>query len=459
MEHHNDFFVVALAAFCVASALAFMRLGPRRGMVAALLGGTLFLPAFDATEGVPVFRTKTMFVAGVVLLVSLALDTRGWRRLRLSAFDLPALLLCAAPFLAAIANDLGPYEGASGVLSTSLTFGAPYLLGRLYLGDREGLADLAGGLVLAGLAYVPFCLWEIRMSPQLHRLVYGFAQTTMFAQNVRLGGYRPSVFMNHGLMVALFMASATLVAYWLWRTGARRALAGLPMGAIAAVLGVTTLLCKSTGAAALLLAGLAVLEGTRLLKRPALILLLLAVPPIYCAARLGGWDGEALVTAATGAAGGERAQSVEFRLRNERELVARALERPWLGWGRFGRSRIREETGRDLSITDSLWVITLGEGGLASLISLWLLLAMPVVLLVRAAPARHWSERGVASAAALAMVALLSLVDDLLNTMATPAVLLVSGALVTLYLAARAARQPVAVRPVVFGATGGRHAA
>jgi hypothetical protein len=401
-----------------------------------------------------------MFVAGVVLLVSLALDNQRWRRLRLSAFDLPALLLCMAPFLSAMANDLGPYEGASGVLSTSLVFGAPYLLGRLYLGDREGLADLAGGLVLAGLAYVPLCLWEVRMSPQLHRLTYGFAQTTMFAQNVRLGGYRPTVFMNHGLMVALFMASTTLVAYWLWRSGARRAMAGLPLGTIAAVLGVTTLLCKSTGAAALLLVGIAVLEGTRLLKRPALILLLLALPPIYCAARLGGWDAEVLVTAATGAAGGERAQSIQFRLRNERELVARALQRPGLGWGRFGRSRIRAETGRDLSITDSLWVVTLGEGGLASLLSLWLVLAMPVALLIRTAPARHWSERGVASASALAMVALLSLVDDLFNTMATPTVLLVSGALVTLHLAARAARRPLAaVRPVLFGEPGGRHAA
>ncbi len=459
MRQHNDFFEVALVAFCVASAVAFLRLGPRRGMVAALLGGTLFLPVFGATEGVPVFRTKAMFVGGVVLLLSLALDSRRWSRLRLSPFDLPALLLCASPFLSAIANDLGPYEGASAVLATSMVFGAPYLLGRLYLGDREGLADLAGGLVLAGLAYVPFCLWEVRMSPQLHRLAYGYAQTNMFAQNVRLGGFRPSVFMNHGLMVALFMASATLVAYWLWRTGARRAVAGLPLGAVVAVLGVTTLLCKSTGAAALLLMGIAVLEGTRLLKRPALILLLLAVPPVYCAARLGGWDGEALVTAATGAAGGERAQSVQFRLQNERELVARALQRPWLGWGRFGRSRIREETGRDVSITDSLWVITLGEGGLASLISLWLVLAMPVVLLVRAFPARHWSGRGLASASALAMVALLSLVDDLLNTMATPAVLLVSGALVTLHLAARAVRPPVAVRPVIFGEPGGRHAA
>jgi len=459
MGQPNDIFVVALAAFCVAAAACFVGLGPRRGMLAALLGGTMFVPVFGPAAGVPFLRTKAMFVAGVVLALSLALDGRRWRRLRPVAFDLPAVLLCVAPYLAAGANDLGPYEGGSGVLFASMVFGAPYLLGRLYLGDRDGLADLAGGLVLAGLVYLPLCLWEIRMSPQLHRLAYGFSPTTVFAQNVRFGGFRPSVFMNHGLMVALFMASATLVAYWLWRSGARRALVGLPMGAIAAALGVTTVLCKSTGAVALLLAGVAVLEGTRLFRTSLLVLLLLAVPPVYCAARIGGWGATELVLASAGAAGGDRAQSVQFRLRNEQELVAKAMERPWLGWGRWGRSRIFDESGRDVSIVDSLWIITLGESGLLGLISLWLVLAVPTLLLLRVAPARHWGERGVGAAAALALVGVIGLVDDLLNTMATPAVLVIAGALVSLHLAARSPRPALAAPPRALGGEEGRHAA
>jgi len=451
MGHPNGFFGVALVGFCAATVGCFLALGPRRGMLAALLGGTLFVPVFVATDGVPILRTKAMFVAGVVVAASLLLDLRRWSRLRLGWLDLPMLVLCATPFLAASANDLGPYEGWSAVFQTALVFGGPYLLGRLYLGDREGVADLAGALVLAGLVYVPLCLWEIRMSPQLHRLAYGFSPVEMFGQNIRFGGYRPVVFMNHGLMLALFMASATLVAYWLWRTGARRAVAlvglHLPMGLAAAALGLTTILCKSTGAVALLLAGIVVLEGTRLLRAPVLILLLLAVPPAYCAARVAGWSGEALIAATSGMVAAERAQSVEYRFANETLLVDKAMQRPWLGWGRWGRSRLHDATGRDVSVTDSLWVITLGETGLVGLVALGLALGLPILLLLRAAPARHWGERGVASAAALAAVGLIGMADDLLNTMATPAALAIAGALVALWRAARAARTAAPARP------------
>jgi hypothetical protein len=447
MGQPNAFFAVALVGFCVATVWCFLALGPRRGMLASLLGGTLFVPVFVATAGVslvPILRTKAMFVAGVVVAASLLLDTRRWGRLRPGLLDLPMLVFCFTPFLAASANGLGAYEGWSAVIHASVVFGGPYLLGRLYLGDREGLADLAGALVVAGLVYVPLCLWEIRMSPQLHRLAYGFSPVAMFGQNIRFGGYRPVAFMSHGLMLALFMASATLVAWWLWRTGARRALTVLglriPMGLAAAALGVTTVLCKSTGAVALLLVGAAVLEGTRRLRSPVLILALLAVPPAYCAGRLAGWTGEALLAAASGSVAAERAQSIEYRFENETLLVEKALQRPWLGWGRWGRSRIHDETGRDVSVTDSLWVITLGETGLVGLIALGLALGLPILLLLRAAPARHWADKGVASASALAAVALIGMMDDLLNTMATPAALAIAGALVSLWRVARAAR-------------------
>ncbi|MBI5071119.1 MAG: hypothetical protein HZB56_23115 [Deltaproteobacteria bacterium] len=440
MGQANGFFGVALIAFCAAAAGCFLALGPRRGMVVALLGGTLFVPVFEASAGVPLLRTKAMFVAGVVLILSLVLDARRWIRFRPSLLDLPVLVLCAAPYLAATANDLGAYEAWSAVFAATLVFGGPYLLGRVYLGHRRGLAELAVALVGAGLVYVPLCLWEIRMSPQLHRLAYGYSPTAMFAQNMRFGGFRPVVFMNHGLMVALFMASATLVAYWLWRTAARRKVAGIPLGAAWAVLGVTTLLCKSTGAAALLLVGIAVLEGTRLLRLPVLVLLLAAVPPVYCAARLAGWAGDGLVAAAANSVAAERAQSVGYRFVHETALVEKAMERPWLGWGRWGRSRIHDPSGRDVSVTDSMWIIALGETGLVGLLSLGLVLGLPVLLLLRAAPARHWAEPRVASAAALAAVALIGMVDDLLNTMATPAVLVIAGALISLWVAARAAR-------------------
>ena len=67
----------------------------------------------------------------------------------------------------------------------------------------------------AALIYAPLCLLELRLSPQLHRWVYGYHQHD-FVQTMRDGGYRPMVFMEHGLMVSFWMAAAALTAFWLW---------------------------------------------------------------------------------------------------------------------------------------------------------------------------------------------------------------------------------------------------
>ena len=78
-------------------------------------------------------------------------------------------------------------------------------------GDRRCPGRRGTGLC----ATVP---WEVRMSPQLHSSMYGF-RPFRFDQAYRWGGYRPSVFMQHGIALGLFMASCTLVAFWLWRSG------------------------------------------------------------------------------------------------------------------------------------------------------------------------------------------------------------------------------------------------
>ena len=68
---------------------------------------------------------------------------------------------------------------------------------------------------------MPLCLYEIRMSPQLHYLVYGF-YPSFFGMSVRFGGYRPTVFLQHGLAVGMWMTSASLVGVWLWYSRASR---------------------------------------------------------------------------------------------------------------------------------------------------------------------------------------------------------------------------------------------
>ncbi|HET9552877.1 MAG TPA: hypothetical protein VFP50_07905 [Anaeromyxobacteraceae bacterium] len=440
---------LAMAAYPPLAIAAFKLFGPRRGLLAALVGGWLFLPWFDGRpELIPMYdvlhvRTKASLVSVVLLLVSLALDWGRWRSFRPRLLDLPVVVLCLLPAASALANGLGANEGGSAVLEGLLAWGVPWLLGRVYLGDPGGLLDLALALVSGALAYVPFCLWEIRMSPQLHRIVYGFYQHHL-SQTYRpslYGLFRPMVFLQHPLMVALFMASAAVAALWLWRTGARRTVGPIPIAWAGAVLVAMTLLCKSVGSIALLGAGLAALEATRRLRTTALVVALALVPPAYCAARLTGWAGDRLVAAATDAAGADRAESLEFRLLNEDMLIAKALQHPWLGWGRAGGGfRVYDERGRDISITDGLWIITLGVLGVGGLAALGLVLLLPPWLLVRAFPGRHWGDRRLAPATALAVAMLMGAVDSLLNAEVVLVFPVLGGALASFSLLVKEAR-------------------
>ncbi len=61
--------------------------------------------------------------------------------------------------------------------------------------------------------------------------------------------------------------------------------------------------------------------------------------------------------------GEDRAESIQFRVDNERRLVQRAWIRPLLGWGRYGRSFGFDEEGHLAAIPDSLWIITFGGTG------------------------------------------------------------------------------------------------
>lgn len=437
MGQPNLLVPVALVAFALAVAVAFALLGPRQVVLPALLAGWLFLPHFDGRFDFLVLHSKAAFVSTIVLLGCLVFDTGRWRRFRPRLLDLPMAVLCLAPFATALHNNLGAYEGLAATVDAATSWGAAYLLGRRYLGGPRRVRDLAVALAAAGLVYVPFCLWEIRMSPQLHHWLYGF-RAASFDTVFRFGGYRPEVFMQSGLAVGMFMASATLSAAWLWRTRAEEAVWRVPIPWACAVLGVTTLLCKSTGAILLLLAGLGALEATRRLRTPALILVLALAPAAYCAARISGWDAEGLIDLSERIAE-ERAASVRYRVQNEHDLIHKAMLRPWLGWGRFGRSFVYDEGGR-MSAVDSMWIITLGVGGLASLVATGLVLALPALLLLRRYPARHWGHPRLAPAAALAVLVLLWAVDDLLNSMMSPVYPAIAGALLTFVLMPRTAR-------------------
>ena len=148
--------------------------------------------------------------------MALVLDARTVFSFRPRFVDIPMFAWCASPFCSSLLNDLGIYDAISQTFDQFIAWGAPYLLGRVYLTSLERIRELALGVVWSGVAYAPLCLLETRMSPQLHTWVYGYFAHSSFAQSIRYGGFRPMVFFEHRLAVGAWLCSATLTTFWLW---------------------------------------------------------------------------------------------------------------------------------------------------------------------------------------------------------------------------------------------------
>ena len=410
----------------------FSRHPARRAVIIAFVGAWCFLPnaSYKFVSGIPEYSKMSATCLGVLLGMAI-FDSERLGHLQLGGADTPMLLWLVSPFLSSVSNGLGAYDGISAVFRQCVTWGLPYFIGRLYLTDLDGLRDLAMGFFLGGLAYVPLCLLEIRISPQLHRVLYGFYAHPDFAQNIRMGGYRPMVFMEHGLMVGMWMAGATLVGGWCWASGLLGRLFGKRALPMLGLLFVTTVLVKSMGALGLTILGLGALYATKLTKSKVFVLALVLLPLLYIATRSTGvFDGAAIVNA-IGAVQQERADSLQFRLDNENILLEKARQRIFLGWGGWGRARVYNDLGEDISVTDGLWIIIFGNNGLFGLLALSGVLLLPPILLLGRCPPARWGEPKVAPAAALAVLLTLYMTDCLLNAMVNPMFVLVAGGIVS----------------------------
>ena len=213
----------------------------------------------------------------------------------------------------------------------------PFFIGRQFLRTAEHSREILYVLAMAGLIYSVPMLYEIRMSPILQYQIYGFAATD-FVMTARGGGYRPMVFMGHGLIASFFMMTTAVAATALWR--ARLQLFRLPPAGVTAYLSGVLVLCKSFGA---LLYGMVLIPavrwtGPRFQMRLAVILVSIAL--IYPALRSFGLFPTQTLVQMVQSVSDERSQSLDFRFVNEDKLLERAFQRPIFGWSRYGRNRV-----------------------------------------------------------------------------------------------------------------------
>lgn len=434
----NVFATIVLLAWVPASAALFAILPPRRAVLAGYLVGWLFLPWAEwSLGGLPKVLTLTKLNAVTIgpMIGILIFDSGRLTRFRPRLVDLPMAVWCFSPFLTSLSNGLGVYDGVCEIIEQVMVWGFPYLAGRLYFTDARALRELAIAVFLGGLAYVPFCLFEIRMSPMVHKLVYGGQPGGW--DGTRLGGWRPKVFMQDGLALGLWMSVTTLVGTWLWKTRSIKRIWSFRSGPLVAVLFITTIFCKSLGALIQLLLALGVLSASRTLRTALPVLLLAGIPLTYMTLRaLELWSGESAVLLAA-EVDEARAWSLEFRLLNENVLIEHALERPILGWGGWARSKAYSEDFKAMATQDGLWIIALGKYGLVGLAALTGVLLGPLFSWLRRAPARRWKRPELGAGTVLSVILLMFFIDSLLNAFLNPVLFLAAGAVP----AARVARK------------------
>ncbi len=399
MSYYTDGNILSVLAFLFWIPIALYgmrRWPPAKATIVVSLGGLLFLPEvvffklpllpeFAKLELISIWifvgallfhreRLKTapktwqfralvgLLLTGAVITVFLNLD--GFR---VGSRDVPGHL---------------PDDIIDTVTVALLKVVLPFILGAAMFRTSSDLRVLLTTFVLASLGYSLFQISELILSPQWHNWVYGFHQHS-FLQALRGSGYRPMVFMAHGLALGLFTALAVLAGFALSKAKVR--ILPVPTIALTGYLSVILIVSKSIAALVYALVGAPLVwfasPRNQALAAAALVGFLMLYPVVRAFELI---PIDTIYEVAKEQSGEERAHSLMFRFKHEKKTLSRALERRWFGWGGYCRACLFEPwTGEIESIRDGEWIIELGDRGIVGFVSKFGVLLFPLILLVR----------------------------------------------------------------------------
>ena len=420
------------------------RAGLALGLIWSTIAGYLFLPSgfAIAIPGFVDYEKGTAIALGAALSVLIARSSHG----KMSAPKSPGPVAGVVTWIAFAVIAVGlvlmwrtntsplvyplttvPAIRFYDVISMSGGLAAiflVYLFAARYLAGPKQHRMILVALVCLGLVYSLPVLLEVRISPQLSNWVYGYFPHA-WQQHIRGGGFRPIVFLDHGLSVGFFLASSVVAAVALSRRvgGAERVRWLLAALWLLAML----VLSKNYGAMFIVSAlGVAMFAlSARALTMAAGVIAILFL--FYPAARQANLIPVNTFISVAKQVAPHKVGSFTFRIEYEDILLERALQKPLAGWGPWGRFRVRDEEGRDISVTDGLWVIVIGERGWIGYIGFFGLLTLPVIAL--SASALRGRRSIPYDTAGLAVIMSANFIYLVPNATLTPVGWLVAGAL------------------------------
>jgi hypothetical protein len=439
----NLFASVALLSWPVVSAFLFHSRPTLTATLWTILAGQLVLPVGVSfkIEMIPAF--DKISIPNLCALVGYLIFKRGSLRL-FSNFGLPEGIVCIyllSPIVTSLLNGdafhvgatiipgVGLYDGLSNLLSQVIAL-IPFFLARSLVREADNEYEIVRVLAVAGLAYSILLLFEIRFSPQLHFWLYGYYPSDFIQQIRGDGEFRPMAFMGHGLLASFFAMTTLIASAVLWRINGK--ILNISAAGLTAYFGVVLYLCKSGAASLYGLLVMPLVRWTSPKFQVRIAIVLASIALCYPVLRIAELFPSTTIVSIAGAVSEDRASSLLFRFDQEKELLSHALERPWFGWGRFGRSRVYKVDWRgigiDTNVTDGRWIITFGQFGLIGYLAEFILLAIPIFYVSWVLALSRYRIPGL-FLSAMCLILAINMIDLLPNSSLLPLTWLLAGAL------------------------------
>ncbi|MCX4243506.1 hypothetical protein [Paraliomyxa miuraensis] len=443
------------------SALLFAQYEPRKAAFMVAIGGTMFLPELVAVDPPILPAINKHVLVCLCAFVGLMLTSRRrFQRMRvLRGIQLFFVIMAVGNVGTALTNPesfvfggklaweggpryplviiqaLRPTECIAMTIEDVFKYVIPFSVGQMLVQSREDAVWFLKAFTIAALIHVPLSLFETVMSPQLHRMVYGY-HALDFAHNIRGGGFKPVVFNQSGLGLAMFQFVGLACALGLRRLKEPLHPA-ISAGLAAMMIGFALSVSRNVAVVIYVAVAIPMVLMTAPRTQVRLAWVLAAVFVTFPITRAKDWFPADDIIAYVEARSAERAASLGMRFDNEKMLIEHTLQKPIWGWGGWGRNRRYDpDSGRDISVTDGEWAIHYSVRGGFGVIGWFWLIALPVLWAGRTAKrlASHASRAVIGNAervvlGTMALTAAVDAVDLLPNSSFTMVPIVFSGAL------------------------------
>ena len=294
----------------------------------------------------------------------------------------------------------------------------PFILGMQIIKTHQDQLQLLRLLVIAGLWYSVLIIFEIRMSPQLHTWLYGFFPHS-WGQQIRYGGFRPVVFLGHGLWVSIFifMMLSSIVSIAILKQKLFR----FPDKLIIIYFLVLLLLAKGVGSILLgmsFVLAMIFLKDGMIIKGSQLIAIVAISYPLLCIAD---FFPHGHLLGLIESIDSSRAESLRYRFDHESALLDRASQKLLFGWGGWDRNRLED------SVTDGYWVILVGKFGLVGFAAIFGLMFSSVTR-IKGISSAIKSKSETKYMAGISLTMALLMIDQIPNASISPIIWLLIGA-------------------------------